>query len=68
MGVRGFLRMGCVRYQVPTYGVSRVGFEPTTHGLKVRCSSTELPARYRAQLYCMTARRRSDGRPYRGVS
>ena len=24
--------------------MSRVGFEPTTHGLKVRCSTTELPA------------------------
>ena len=24
--------------------VSRVGVEPTTHGLKVRCSTAELPA------------------------
>jgi hypothetical protein len=24
--------------------VSRVGIEPTTHGLKVRCSTAELPA------------------------
>ncbi len=24
--------------------MSRVGFEPTTHGLKVRCSTAELPA------------------------
>jgi hypothetical protein len=24
--------------------VSRVGFEPTTHGLKGRCSASELPA------------------------
>src|SRR5690606_11282138 len=26
-------------------GVSPVGFEPTTHGLKVRCSTAELRAR-----------------------
>jgi len=26
--------------------VGRVGFEPTTNGLKGRCSTTELPSRY----------------------
>src|SRR5205807_2376922 len=28
----------------PRFGVSRVGIEPTTDGLKVRCSAAELPA------------------------
>src|SRR2546423_1051410 len=28
----------------PVYWVSRVGIEPTTDGLKVRCSAAELPA------------------------
>src|SRR6188768_2668739 len=35
--------------------VSRVGFEPTTKGLKVPCSTTELPARlgpYHVQIGC----------------
>ena len=33
--------------------VSRAGFEPATNGLKVRCSTTELPARISVELvYC----------------
>jgi hypothetical protein len=32
--------------------VSRVGIEPTTHGLKVRCSTAELPAHGREYTQC----------------
>ena len=33
--------------------MSRAGFEPATNGLKVRCSTTELPARTSVELvYC----------------
>jgi hypothetical protein len=43
MGARSLLRL-----------VSRVGIEPTTRGLKVPCSATELPARNAAEFTSKT--------------
>ena len=43
--------------------VSREGFEPSTHGLKVRCSTAELPTQH---VECR--RQGAPGRPFYDVS